>query len=167
MSEEAGILTCRPIGIVHSPYKDRAGTPIQGNFDEEAEGSIEIFPEFAEGLADVDGFSYIWVLYHFHKSEGYRLKVVPFMDTVERGLFSTRAPRRPNPIGLSLIRVLGVENNIIKISGIDMLDGTPVLDIKPYSPRFDERDDVKCGWLDDIDEDTRKKRSRADGRFSD
>jgi tRNA-Thr(GGU) m(6)t(6)A37 methyltransferase TsaA len=160
-----GELTYRPIGRVRSPFKEREGAPIQGAFAPEAKGAIEVLPEFAEGLADLDGFSHIWVLYHFHLSGGFKLKVVPFMDDVERGLFSTRAPRRPNPIGLSLVRLLGVEGNVLRIAEVDMLDGTPVLDIKPYSPEIDGRPEVRCGWLDGVDPDTRRRRSRADGRF--
>lgn len=157
--------TYRPIGVIHSPFKEREGTPIQGTFAPEAEGTIEIYPQFEEGLADLEGFSHIWVLYHFHLSEGYKLRVVPFMDDTERGLFSCRAPRRPNPIGMSLVRLLAVKGRTLKVAELDMLDGTPVLDIKPYSPRIDHREGVRCGWLDEIDEETRRKRSRADGRF--
>lgn len=158
-------LTCHPIGVVHSTYKDREGTPIQGAFAPESEGVIEVYPEYAEGLSDLDGFSHIWILYHFHLSEGYRLRVIPFMDDVERGLFSTRAPRRPNPIGLSLVKLLEVKDNILRIAELDMVDGTPVLDIKPYSPRIDNRDETRSGWLENIDEETGRKRSRADKRF--
>ncbi|HUX06980.1 MAG TPA: tRNA (N6-threonylcarbamoyladenosine(37)-N6)-methyltransferase TrmO [Acidobacteriota bacterium] len=158
-------LRIKPIGIVHSPYKERLGTPIQGTFAPEGKGTIEIFEEFAEGLADIGGFSHIWVLYQFHLSEGYNLKVVPFMDDVERGLFSTRASRRPNPIGLSLLRLLQVVGPALHVAELDIVDGTPVLDIKPYLPDIDSRTNARSGWLDRIEDETRRRRSRADGRF--
>ena len=164
MDKEAGTFQATPIGIVHSPYTEPAGTPIQGAFAPEVEGTIEIFEEFSEGLADLDGFSHIWLLYQFHRSSGYRLRVVPFMDDSERGLFATRAPRRPNPIGLSLLRLLKVEGCVLHVAELDILDGAPVLDIKPYSPVFDARPDARSGWIDDIDPEERRR--RADDRFS-
>ena len=163
MSETS--IRTKPIGIVHSPYKERSGTLIQGTFMPEGEGTVEIFEKFAEGLADLEGFSHIWLLYQFHLSENYSLKVVPFMDDVERGLFATRAPRRPNPIGLSLLRLLKIEGPVLHVAELDIVDGTPVLDIKPYYPDIDCRPDARCGWLDGIDEETRRRRSRADRRF--
>jgi tRNA-Thr(GGU) m(6)t(6)A37 methyltransferase TsaA len=166
MGKTATSFSFRAIGVVHSPYKEPAGTPIQGAFAPEGEGTIEIFDEFAAGLADLEGFSHIWLLYVFHRSEGFKLRVVPFMDDAERGLFATRAPRRPNPIGLSLIKLLRVEGPILHVAEIDLLDGTPVLDIKPYSPEMDSRAGTRCGWLDRISKETRRKRSRADRRFN-
>ena len=165
MSDENGSLILEPIGVAHSPFDKREGTPIQGAFAPDAEGTIEIYERFAEGLADLNGFSHIWLLYHFHLSNEYKLRVVPFMDVRERGLFSTRAPRRPNPIGLSLVRLLRVEGRILHVAGIDVIDGTPVLDIKPYYPAIDSRPDARCGWLDEVDAETQRQRSRADKRF--
>ena len=166
MGNETASIIYRPIGIVRSPFVEPAGTPIQGALAPEGEGTIEIFEEYAEGLDDLDGFSHIWIIYHFHRSRGFKLKVTPFMDDVERGLFSTRAPRRPNPVGLSLLRLMKIDGNILHVSELDLLDGTPLLDIKPHFPDIDTRPEVKSGWLDDIDPETRRNRGRADGRFS-
>ena len=166
MGGERTAITYRPIGVVRSPYAEPAGTPIQCALAPEGEGTIEILEEYTKGLADLDGFSHIWVIYHFHRSRGFELKVTPFMDDVERGLFSTRAPRRPNPVGLSLLRLLRIEGSVLHVAELDILDGTPVLDIKPHFPAVDTRPDVKSGWLDDVDTETRRKRGRADGRFS-
>jgi tRNA-Thr(GGU) m(6)t(6)A37 methyltransferase TsaA len=123
---------------------------------------VEIFPEFEEGLQDLGGFSHIILLYHFHMATGYRLKVVPFLDTKPRGLFATRAPKRPNPIGLSVVRLVGIEKSLISIQDVDLLNGTPVLDIKPYVPEFDELTQVRTGWL----EAAKKRRVVSDDRFS-
>jgi tRNA-Thr(GGU) m(6)t(6)A37 methyltransferase TsaA len=152
-----------PIGIIHTPFNDRQGMPIQPTHDEGTEGSVEIFGQYKEGLVDLEGFSYIVLLYHFHKSEGYSLKVTPFMDDQPRGVFSTRAPRRPNAIGLSVVDVVSVEENIIRIKGVDILNGTPVLDIKPFVPDVDNREPARDGWLTQKAKDMRKKRS--DDRF--
>lgn len=137
-----------PIGIIHSPYKQVTGTPIQAAFSDDGEGTIEIFPRFKKGLKDLEGFSHIILIYHFHKSEGYSLLCRPFLDDVERGLFATRAPRRPNPIGLSIVRLKEIKDNILSVSSLDMLDGTPLIDIKPYIPRFDSLETLKAGWFD-------------------
>jgi len=123
--------------------------PIQPAGAKDIEGSVEIYPEYADGLKDLDGFSHIILLYHFHQSEGFSLEVKPFLDKTKRGLFSTRAPKRPNPIGLSVVRLDNIENNTLYISDVDILDGTPLLDIKPYVPDFDYRGDIKIGWLSD------------------
>lgn len=136
----------KPIGTVHSPYKEKIEAPIQPKYSEE-EGQIEIFPEFADGLKDIEGFSHIWVIFAFHKSEGYDLHVKPYLDDEVRGVFACRAPRRPNPIGISLVRLESRNGHILNIKGLDMLDGSPVLDIKPYVGDFDEFSDVKIGWL--------------------
>lgn len=150
-----------PIGIVRSPFKDQPGTPIQPIYAKGATGRIELLPEFVEALADLDGFERIWVIYHLHKAGPCKLKVVPYRDTRLRGLFSTRAPSRPNPIGLSVVGLLGVKGCIIHVSELDLLDGTPVLDIKPYVPKFDAHPESKAGWLDEI----AKAREQADERF--
>ncbi len=155
-------MECRPIGTVHSPFPDPVGVPIQPSRADGVEGTVEVLPEFEEGLSDLDGFSHIVLVTWLHRSEGYRLRTVPFLDTEERGLFSTRSPRRPNPIGLSVVRLLGVDGCILKVADLDLVDGTPVLDIKPYIREFDERPEFRSGWL----ERSTVKRNKADGRFS-
>ncbi len=137
----------KPIGIVHSPYKTMSDAPVQPSFSDD-EGEIEIFEEYADGLKDIEGFSHIWVIFQFHKSEGYGLHVTPYLDDELRGVFACRAPRRPNPIGMSLVELVEREGNILKIRGLDMLDETPVLDIKPYVGVFDEDTNVRIGWLE-------------------
>lgn len=137
-----------PIGIIHSPYTDPQEIPIQGRFSE-ARGEIELFPEYEEGLKDIVGFSHLIILYWFHRAEGHSLLVKPFLDDTPRGLFATRYPARPNPIGLSVVRLLERKGNILQIAEVDVLDGTPLLDIKPYVPQFDERKEATIGWLRD------------------
>lgn len=137
-----------PIGIIETPFDDLKGMPIQPSGADKIQGTIIIDKEYEEGLSDLEGFSHIILLYHFHKSKGYNLMVKPFMDDQQRGLFSTRAPRRPNPIGLSIVQLIKIENNKISIQGIDVLNGTPLIDIKPYVPGFDAREVTKLGWLD-------------------
>ena len=135
----------KPIGVIHSPFTNKKQTPIQPTRSQ-AIGRVEVFPEFADGLRDLEGFSHIILLYVFHKSHGYTLRVKPFLDDQLRGLFATRHPCRPNPIGLSVARLLARRENILDIEGVDMLDGAPLLDIKPYVPDFDTRTNVKTGW---------------------
>jgi len=135
----------KPIGILHSPFTEKEGTPIQPTRSQ-AVGKVEVYPEYADGLQDLEGFSHIILLYAFHCSSGYSLQVKPFLDDQLRGLFATRHPCRPNPIGLSIVRLLARHENILDIEGVDMLDGTPLLDIKPYVPEFDVRNNVKTGW---------------------
>ena len=135
----------KPIGGIHSPFTDKAQTPIQPTRSQ-AVGWVKVYPEFAEGLRGLEGFSHIILLYAFHQSNGYTLQVQPFLDDQLRGLFATRHPCRPNPIGLSIVRLLARRENILEIEGVDMLNGTPLLDIKPYVPDFDVRTEVKTGW---------------------
>lgn len=137
--------------------------PIQPTGAAGVAGSVELLEEFVEGLEDLNGFSHIILLYHFHRSEDFQLKVVPFMDTAHRGLFSTRAPKRPNQIGLSIVELEKIEDNILHINNIDVLDGTPLLDIKPYIPEFDAQQDVRTGWFKQSKETVSKYRS--DERF--
>lgn len=139
----------RPIGVIHTPWINKKDAPIQPRRAGGAEGVVEVYPDFAEGLSDLDGFSHICLIFHFHKSEGYELKVKPFLDTVKRGLFACRAPRRPNQIGLSIVRLERVEGNMVYVRDVDMLDGTPLLDIKPFVEEFDAREKIKTGWLGD------------------
>ena len=138
----------KPIGIIHSPYKKMKGTPIQSSAAKEIEGTIEIFPEYVEGLSDLDGFSHIQLLFYFHLSKKFKLKVKPYMDDHSRGVFATRAPSRPNSIGLSIVNLIKIEGNILYIKNMDMIEGTPLLDIKPYVSKFDDANVKKIGWLE-------------------
>jgi tRNA-Thr(GGU) m(6)t(6)A37 methyltransferase TsaA len=144
------IIKYQPIGFVRSQYQTTKGTPIQPSRARGVEGTIEIEETYVEALSDLDGFSHIIVIVHLHKASEFRLKVVPYLDTEVRGLFATRAPSRPNPIGISLVRLLSIDGRRLRIEGVDLLDGTPVLDIKPYVRDFDEQTEVRCGWLDKI-----------------
>jgi tRNA-Thr(GGU) m(6)t(6)A37 methyltransferase TsaA len=152
-----------PVGFVRSPFKDPEGTPISPSGGGGVAGTVEVLPEFAEGLRDLEGFSHITLVYHLHLSRGFSLTVTPFLDDTPRGVFATRAPRRPNPIGISTVRLLAVEGATLRIEDLDIVDGTPVLDIKPYVPEFDERTDVRIGWLSGRASSARA--TRADGRF--
>jgi tRNA-Thr(GGU) m(6)t(6)A37 methyltransferase TsaA len=160
---ETTVITFKPMGTIHTPFTEREGTPIQPIAAEGVKGRIEVDPAFADGLKDLDGFSHIILIYHFHKSHGYSLHLKPFLDDELRGVFATKAPRRPNPIGLSVVRLTGVHGNILDIEDVDMLDGTPLLDIKPFVPKFDNRNAEKIGWVAGK-EDTAKK-MKADDRF--
>lgn len=137
----------RPIGIIRSPFTGKESTPIQPTRSS-AVGTVEVYTEFEEGLRDLEGFSHLILLYAFHCSQGYNLTVKPFLDDQPHGLFATRYPCRPNPIGLSIVRLLDRKDHILEIEGVDVLDGTPLLDIKPYVPEFDQRTDVRTGWLE-------------------
>jgi tRNA-Thr(GGU) m(6)t(6)A37 methyltransferase TsaA len=137
--------TIRPIGIIHTSFTDKAQTPIQPSRSR-ALGWVEVYREFAEGLQDIEGFSHIVLLYAFHCSSRYTLSVKPFLDDQERGLFATRYPARPNPIGLSVVRLIRRNERELVVKGIDVLDGTPLIDIKPYIPEFDVRTGVRTGW---------------------
>lgn len=137
--------TMRPIGVIHSPFTDKDLTPIQSTRSQ-AVGKVEVFSEFAEGLRGLEDFSHIILIYAFHQANGFTLQVKPFLDDQLHGLFATRYPCRPNPIGLSIVRLVSRRKNILDIEGVDMLDGTPVLDIKPYVPDFDVHTEVKTGW---------------------
>lgn len=155
----------KPIGLIRTPFTDRAGMPIQPPGAAGVRGTVELLPEYAEGLRDLDGFSHVILLYQFHQSEGFTLSVTPFMDTQPRGLFATRAPKRPNPIGLSVVRLIGVEGTVLAIEGIDVLDGTPLLDIKPYVRKFDcPEGEVRTGWLEAAQ--SRVGEKRSDKRFT-
>jgi tRNA-Thr(GGU) m(6)t(6)A37 methyltransferase TsaA len=137
----------QPIGVIHSPFTKLDDMPIQPAGAAGIVGSVEVFAEYAPGLDDLDGFSHIILLYHFHQSAKFKLRVVPFMDNQKRGLFATRAPNRPNPVGMSVVRLLKIEERLVQIENVDILTGTPLLDIKPYVPEFDEQRDVRTGWL--------------------
>lgn len=154
----------KPIGVVHSPFKEPKGTPIQPPGGKGIDGTVEVFPEYAEGLKDVEGFSHIILIYHFHLSKGLSLKVKPYMENELRGVFATRAPSRPNPIGISVVRLVRVEKSILYVRDVDVVDGTPLLDIKPYVPEFDVREVNKTGWLEK--EVHKLSTSKDDGRFT-
>lgn len=157
------MIELKPIGIIHSPFKTLSGMPIQPAGAAGVEGTIELFEEYHAGLKDLDGFSHIILLYHFHGSQGFNLHVVPFMDPEPRGVFATRAPKRPNPIGLSVVQLEKIEGNLLHIRNVDILDGTPLLDIKPYVPGFDAQGAIRCGWLEQAKASVSERRS--DERF--
>ena len=151
----------KPIGVVHSQFTEPRGMPIQPALAEGALGTVEVFGDYVAGLADLDGFERIWLIYWFDRVCDVRLSVTPFLDDVPRGLFATRAPCRPNPIGLSPVRLLRVVGNVLHVADVDVLDGTPLLDIKPYAPQFDCFDVTRSGWLDS----TSGRQTVSDGRF--
>jgi tRNA-Thr(GGU) m(6)t(6)A37 methyltransferase TsaA len=138
----------RLIGIIHSPFTAAKGTPIQSSAGRDVRATVEVYPEYAEGLQDLKGFSHLILLYHCHRVRPYSLTVLPVMDSVPRGVFATRAPSRPNPIGLSVVRLLSRAGNILTIREVDILDGTPLLDIKPYIEDTDVRRNTRKGWLE-------------------
>jgi tRNA (adenine37-N6)-methyltransferase len=162
MSTGAPAIMLHPIGRIFTPFDTAAGTPIQPAVANGVHGTVEVFPEYSAGLADIDGFSHLFLLFHFNRCTNIRLQVVPYLDTTERGVFSTRAPCRPNGIGISVVRLVEREGNRLKVQDVDMLNGTPLLDIKPYIAAFDSRTGTRSGWLDSVgDSDI----SRADDRF--
>jgi tRNA-Thr(GGU) m(6)t(6)A37 methyltransferase TsaA len=138
----------RPIGIIHSPFKKPEEMPIQLLAAKGIKGRVELFKEYVEGIEDLEGFSHIILIYHLHLSKKYSLKVKPHMDDKLRGVFATRAPHRPNPIGISTVRLVRIKRNILHIQDVDMVEGTPLLDIKPYVPEIDVRNTRKIGWLE-------------------
>jgi len=156
-------ISYRPIGIIRTPFREAKDTPIQPAAAGGAEGTVEVSPEYAGGLEDLEGFSHVMLIYHFHKAEKSGLKVRPFMDSEERGVFATRAPSRPNRIGISVVRLLGVKGNVLSIGDADMLDGTPLLDIKPFVPEFDAPAADRIGWLEE--QIHRLNETKDDGRF--
>ncbi|RLE77724.1 MAG: tRNA (N6-threonylcarbamoyladenosine(37)-N6)-methyltransferase TrmO [Thermoprotei archaeon] len=153
----------RPIGVIRTPFKDVRGVPIQPTAAEGVRGVVEVYPEYADGLKDLEGFSHVILIYHFHLVRGYRLLVVPYLDSAARGVFATRAPARPNPIGMSVVRLVRVEGNLLHVEDVDIVDGTPLLDIKPYVPQFDCRPQARIGWL--AGRIGRLRAARDDGRF--
>jgi tRNA (adenine37-N6)-methyltransferase len=156
-------ITYEPIGIIHSPFEGIENVPIQPVAAIGILGTVEVFAEFVAGLKDLEGFSHMILLYHFHRVTQSRLVVIPFLDRHPRGVFATRAPTRPNPIGLSVVRLLGVEGNILQIENVDVVDGTPLLDIKPYAPEFDHYEVERTGWLAAAS--GRVAETRSDDRF--
>ena len=149
------------IGVIHSPFKQAAGTPIQPCRAGGAPGYVTLRPEFADGLKDLDGFERVWLIYWFHRAAAAKMSVIPYRDTVMHGLFATRVPARPNTLGMSCVRLLNIEGNILRLGEVDILDETPLLDIKPYVPQYDNYPVQRCGWLDSVPD----KPIVADDRF--
>ena len=156
-------ITFQPIGIIHSPHQKLAGMPIQPAAATGVKGTVVLDPSFQEGLKDLEGFSHVILVYYFHQAKSLNLLVKPFLDDVKHGVFATRAPRRPNGIGISVVKLVAIEGNILEVENLDILEGTPLLDIKPYVPDFDEQEEVRIGWL----ESSRGKinRKMSDDRF--
>lgn len=138
----------QPIGIIHTPFNTPDNMPIQNCGAKGVHGTIEIYPEFVAGLQDVEEFSHLILVYHLHQVNHYSLKVIPFMDKIEHGIFSTRAPVRPNPIGITVLKLIELKGCMITIEGVDMLNETPLLDMKPYLPSVDAMNNVKIGWFE-------------------
>lgn len=157
-------ITYRPIGSIRTPFKKQAGMPIQPSGAKGVRGTIKIKKDYIGGLKDLEGFSHLVLIYHFHLSKEYDLMVTPFLDDHPRGVFATRAPRRPNSIGLSIVKLNAVKGDILEIENVDIVDGTPLLDIKPYVPEFDAQTEVKTGWLAEVDEQV--KQAKSDNRFN-
>jgi tRNA-Thr(GGU) m(6)t(6)A37 methyltransferase TsaA len=154
----------KPIGVIHSPFKEPKGTPIQPASAKGIKGEVEVFPEYTDGLKDIAGFSHIILIYHFHLVKKTTLTAKPFMDDKRHGIFSIRGPSRPNPIGISIVRLINVKNNILHVENLDIVEGTPLLDIKPYIPEFDKVRVTQYGWLkNNID---KLSKTKDDGRFT-
>jgi len=151
-------VTYTPIGVIRSEHHIPQKTPVQPVYAQGCLGKAEVFPEFADGLRDIEGFSHLFLIYQFHQAEPAKLILKPFLQDAEHGIFATRAPCRPNPIGLSIVEVVRREDNILYLDGVDILDETPLLDIKPYVSRFDRFDPARNGWQDEVDEETARDR---------
>jgi len=149
----------KPIGIIRSPFKESTGVPRQAVGASDVKGQIQIFEQFTEGLKDLDGFSHIVVIFHMHLVEKSSLKACPSWDGKEHGVFATRSPYRPNPIGVSVVRLESIARNILRITGVDMADGTPILDIKPHIPDSNPTNNIRIGWLTDRVEGMNKSKS--------
>ncbi len=152
----------KPIGIIRTPHVETSQTPIQPVFAKGIPGTVEVFPEYVDGLMDLDKFSHLYLLYYFNRAKETKLKVKPYLEDELHGIFATRAPHRPNKIGISVVKLLKIEKNILHIEDVDILNGTPLLDIKPYIARFDTRDEVRSGWQDEIQDDTADVRGKKD-----
>ena len=141
-------IVVNPIGIINTPFKDKKNIPIQGCFDKNIEGVCNILDEYSDGLCDLEGFSHAILIYHFHKTNEVKIKAKPYLESVEHGIFAIRSPHRPNKIGVSIVKIERIVENKLFFTEVDMLDGTPLLDIKPFVKHFDNRDNVKSGWID-------------------
>lgn len=157
-------IALRPIGYFQTPHMDEKHMPIQPSGARGIPGAIHILPEYREGLADLEGFSHLIAIYHLHRVRGHALRVVPFLDSEERGVFATRSPKRPNALGLSVLAIAGVEGGVVRVENVDMLDGTPVLDIKPYVPDFDVWPGERIGWF--AGRSGQAETHKSDGRFT-
>ncbi len=153
-------IVMRPIGVIHSEHTCIDKTPVQPVFAQGCTGLVEIYPEYAAGLQDIEGFSHIYLLFHMDRAQPAKLIVKPFLEDVERGIFATRSCFRPNGIGLSVVELVRREGDILFVEGVDILDGTPLLDVKPYTARFDYRQTTRNGWQDPLDERTVQERGR-------
>jgi len=151
------VIAYKSIGVIRSEHISAQETPIQPTYAKRCKGRATVFPELAEGLRDLDGFSHVVLIYHFHQAGSARLMVKPFLQDVERGVFATRAPCRPNAIGLSVVELVRREGNVLHLDGLDILDGTPLIDIKPYTARFDIFKKARNGWQDEVDEETARR----------
>lgn len=156
-------ITFKAIGLIRSPFQDLEAMPIQPTSKASGPGKVEIFHEYQDGLRDLEGFSHIILLYHMHAAREQSLTVTPFLDSSPRGIFATRAPTRPNPIGLSIVQLIRVEDGVLYVEDLDVLDGTPLLDLKPYVPEFDHRPEARIGWLENARGEVKGK--TADDRF--
>ena len=155
-------ITFTPIGVIHSEHVVARQTPIQPVYAKGCKGRVELFPEYAEGLRDLEGFSHIYLIFHFNQAGPVQLTVKPFLQDTARGVFSTRAPCRPNGIGLSIVELISREGNVLLLNGVDILDGTPLLDIKPYTAKFDRLETTRNGWQDEVDEETAQRLGRRE-----
>jgi len=158
-------ITFKQIGTIHTPFTDLKGMPIQPTGAINITGTVKIWKEYKDGLKDLDGFSHIFLIYQFHQAKKTSLVVKPFLDDKQHGIFATRGPTRPNAIGLSIVKLLDISGCTLRVSGVDIVDDTPLLDIKPYVPRFDARENVRVGWLDLKDH--RVNNFKSDGSFTD
>lgn len=149
-----------PIGVIRSEHMQAEKTPAQPVYAQECLGSVEVDPAYADALKDIEGFSHLYLLYHFHQAAPMKLRIKPFLGDAEHGLLATRHPSRANAIGLSIVQLIEREGNILHLKGVDMLDGTPLLDIKPYSARFDHIEATKNGWMDNVCDETANARGK-------
>ena len=148
----------KPIGVISSPHKNTEETPIQPVFAKDIRGTVRVFDEYVPGLLDLDGFSHLFLFYVFNQSHETKLQLCPYLQDTPHGIFATRAPCRPNKIGFSIVRLLSIEGSVLHLADVDILDGTPLLDIKPFVERFDLRDNVRSGWQEEVDDLAAKKR---------
>ena len=153
-------IICHAIGMIHSEHRRPEETPIQPEFAHGCEGWVDVYPAYVDGLKDIEGFTHLILLYAFHAAEEPELIVRPFLDDTPRGVFATRHPRRPNRIGLSVVRLIRREGAVLYIADVDILDATPLIDIKPYVPRFDAPSGAGGGWIEDVDPEQARVRGR-------
>jgi len=153
----------KPIGIVHTPHESTNNIPIQPSSAKGIKGTVEVYPEYETGLKDLTGFSHIILIYHFHLSNRYQLEVKPFLDKNLHGVFATRAPKRPNNVGISVVKLIKIVRNVLHIENVDIINGTPLLDIKPFVPDFDAAVNIKIGWLTESKH--KMSNQKSDGRF--